>query len=351
MKVVFRFLPYLLVMLFGDVVAQTDPAAGGKAADSTSTVKDLTPKLNQETEVEPSFFVADGLDRDGSLVKNYRRGLDYAIDYFGNYGPFNIYLLGPENEQSVRDIYRERAKTRVIPGNETSEEEQVEAFLRQSNIVKEIDAVLAGESTGGLTWSSPEKRVYEDVTTNARERSNDPIENTSGALHEYHHVFQVAHSDSYDDRSSDRNLNSWMLEGAASYSAALFTERLGLTDFKQYMLDLRTSGANIGRPGINEFLSESKDYELDKESYWEEGAYPQVYYMLGAWATAYLIHVQGIPEVTVFKDWYLDVLPLGKEAAFTKHMKMAPKEFYAKFDAFIRQSDDEVMEIFNEDQL
>jgi arylsulfatase A-like enzyme len=305
-----------------------------------------TPKLNQETNVKPTFYVAEGLNADGSLIKFYRRGLDYAIDYFGNYGPYNIYLLGSESKESVRAIFRQRAETRVIPGIDKTKEEQIADFLSQSNFISEIDAVMAGQSTGGLTWSSPEQRVYEDVTTNATNRAKDPIENTWGALHEYHHVFQVAHSDSYQDRSSDQNLNSWMLEGPASYSSAKFMERLGLADFKKYMLDLKRSGANIGRPGITEFLSTAEGYQLDKETYWEDGQSAQVYYMLGAWATAYLIHVQGIDEVTVLKDWYLDVLPMGKTAAFTKHMKITPKAFYAKFDAFIRQSDDEVMKIF-----
>ncbi len=145
--------------------------AEGAAAKTMKSVKNQTSKLNQETDVEPLFFVAEGLDTDGSLVKNYRRGLDYAIDYFGNYGPFNIYLMGPENEQSVRDIYRKRAKSRAIPGITASEEEQVEEFLRQPNIIAEIDAVMAGDSTGGLTWSSPQRRVYEDVSTECHGKS------------------------------------------------------------------------------------------------------------------------------------------------------------------------------------
>lgn len=342
----YRFFPRISICLLYGLLPLYQIASAATTEDAS---ENGVPKLNQATKMKPTFYVAEGLDPDGSLVKNYQRGLDYAIDYFGNYGPYNIYLLGPANEQNIRDIFRKRAETRAIPGTASSEEEQVEAFLRRPNTIKEIAAVLAGESTGGLTWSSPERRVYEDVTTNASERARDPVENTSGALHEYHHVFQVAHSDSYEDRSSDRNLNSWMLEGIATYSAAKFTERLGLTDFKQYMLDLRTSGANIGRPGINDFLSEAKGYQLDKESYWDEGKFPQVYYMLGAWATAYLIHVQGIDEVTVLKDWYFDVLPMGKTAAFTKHMKITPIEFYEKFDAFIRQTDEEVMKIFQDE--
>ena len=69
--------------------------------------------------------------------------------------------------------------------------------------------------------------------------------------------------------------------------------------------------------------------------------------MLGAWATAYLIHVQDVPEVTVLKNWYLDIPTLGKAAAFEKHMGLSLKEFYGKFDTFIRKSDDEVMKIFD----
>ena len=140
-----------------------------------------------------------------------------------------------------------------------------------------------------------------------------------------------------------------MLEGGAPYRSSWFMEKMGLADFQEYMLALRKSGANIGRPGINEFLENHPDYRLDVESYWETGEFPQVYYMLGAWATAYLIHVQGIDEGTVMRDWYRDVLDLGKTAAFTQHMRMTPAEFYQRFDRFIRQPDELVMKIFGQE--
>ena len=62
--------------------------------------------LAREIDQEPVFLVAKGLNVDGSLVENYRRGLNYAIDYFGNYGPYYICLLGPGSESSIRNIYR-----------------------------------------------------------------------------------------------------------------------------------------------------------------------------------------------------------------------------------------------------
>jgi len=301
----------------------------------------------KETEVQPVFHVAEGLNADGSLVANYERGLDYAIDYFGNYGPYHIYLLGAKSEASVRAIYRERAATRVDPNSAEPAAKQIDAFLARSNVVEEIDAALKGKAEGGLTWSQPPVRVYEDVTTNATGREWDPIENTWGALHEYHHVFQIAHCDTSQARTSDRHFCSWMAEGMATYSSAKFMENLGLTDFKKYMLELRVSGANIGRPGLNEFLSEGKTVRLDDETYWEEGNSAQVYYMLGAWATAYLIHGLGVDEKTVLKKWYADILRIGKSAAFENHMGLKLGPFYERFDAFIRQSDQEVMRMFD----
>ena len=310
--------------------------------------KTALPSFTTQSKVKPVLHVAKGLNENGRLVKYYRRGLDYAINYFGNYGPYHVYLLGPGNEESILNIYRERAETRVDPNADVPPEQQISEYLSRPNVVNEIQAVLAGKAEGGLTWSKPPRRVYEDVTTNAVGRQNDPLENTWGALHEYHHVFQISQCDSYADRDSDRNLSSWMSEGMATYSSALFMERLGLIDFKGYMLDLRENGSNIGRPGINEFMAAKDDWRLDDESYWETGAAPQVYYMLGAWATAYLVHEKRIKETTVLKDWYFDVPRMGKAAAFKKHMKIPLGDFLVRFDKFIRQSDEIVMKIFKD---
>ncbi len=299
-----------------------------------------------ETQIPPRFFVAPGLDPDGSLVRYYRRGLDYAIDYFGNYGPYNIYLLGPSDEASIRSIYQARACTRVRADTDRAEAQQISDFLAQPNVTEEIQAVLKGEATGGLTWTQRPHRLYEDVTTNATERAGDPKENTWGALHEYHHVFQIAHQGSDHDRDSDRSLNSWMLEGGATYSSALFMQRLGLVNSVEYFQSLYMSGANIGRPGIKTFIAQNPEWRLEEESYWESGDAPQVYYMLGAWATAYLIHGLGIDERTVLRDWYFDVPQLGKRAAFIKHMKRTPEAFYAEFRRFIQQPDGVINQLF-----
>ena len=299
----------------------------------------------------PVLLVADGLNNDGSLVKNYRRGLDYAIDYFGNYGPYYVYLLSSDSEESVRQIYLQRAKNRINQNSETSTaREQIAEFMKRNNVTNEINAVLAGKAEGGLTWTQHPPILYEDVTTNAKGREKDPLENTWGALHEYHHVFQMAHCDTKQSRSSDKHINSWMAEGMASYSSAKFMQNLSLIDFEDYMLQLKKSGANIGRPGINEYVAKHPNWQLENEEYWEEGGSAQVYYMLGAWATAYLIHVKEVKEVVVLKEWYFDIPKLGKSAAFEKHMGLSLKDFYQEFRPFILQSDDRVMQIFKQNR-
>lgn len=315
---------------------------------SRSTALENAPKKKSESGSKqgPILHIAAGLNDDGSLLKYYQRGLNYAIQYFGNHGPYYVYLLGPKSERSVRDIYQKRAMSRVNTDSNQTASEQIDAFLKQPNVMAEIQAVLSGKAEGGLTWTQAAPILYEDVTTNATQRQQDPDENTWGALHEYHHVFQMAHCDTTQPRTSDKHINSWMAEGMATYSSAKFMENLGLIDFTSYMLQLKKTGGNIGNPSIDEFLSSTKNWQLENENYWESGAAPQVYYMLGAWATAYLIHVQGVNEVVVLKTWYQDIPRIGKAAAFKKHMGLSLADFYPKFKVFIRQPDEELMKIF-----
>ena len=95
-------------------------------------------KLPEESKVQPVFHVAKGVDVNGTLIKYYKRGLDYAIDYFGNYGPYHIYLFGPKDEKSVRSIFRDRAKSRVNPEAEETADEQITEFLKRSNDFRNV---------------------------------------------------------------------------------------------------------------------------------------------------------------------------------------------------------------------
>ena len=93
-----------------------------------------TTKSQRTSTRAPVILVADGLNKDGSLVENYQRGLRYAINYFGNYGPYYVYLLGPDSETSVRTIYRQRATSRANPDPKAAARQPLAEFLRRPSL-------------------------------------------------------------------------------------------------------------------------------------------------------------------------------------------------------------------------
>ena len=75
-----------------------------RSVEDSQATDNSMPDLTRPIESLPVVRVAEGRNADGALVKNYRRGLSYAIAYFGNYGPYYVYWLGPGNEQRLRGI-------------------------------------------------------------------------------------------------------------------------------------------------------------------------------------------------------------------------------------------------------
>ena len=102
---------------------------------------------------KPTFHIAKGLNDDGSLLKYYKRGLDYAVNYFGNYGPYHIYLFGPEHEKSVRAMFKERAISRIDPNSKETVDKAMNAY--------EIDSAMRNELLDLYKILSPFKEVPE----------------------------------------------------------------------------------------------------------------------------------------------------------------------------------------------
>ena len=86
------------VLLFSILPSQDQ--ANSKELQQKIVAKERNTGLVKPITTKPIFHIAKGLNNDGTLLKNYRRGLNYAIDYFGKYGPYYIYLLGDDDEQN-----------------------------------------------------------------------------------------------------------------------------------------------------------------------------------------------------------------------------------------------------------
>jgi hypothetical protein len=134
------------------------------------------------------------------------------------------------------------------------------------------------------------------------------------------------------------------MEGQATYSAAKFGSETGWgPDFVDIMMGMKEYGGNTSPEGIDAFLADNDGFNLADESYWERPDFSAaaVYYQLGSWAWAYLVHELDGDVDTVLKDFIQDVPAMGREASFQLHFGRTMDEFFVEFETFVGGSDDE----------
>ena len=283
--------------------------------------------------------ITEGFDADGTLQAQFWEAYSFARDYFGAFGPVYVYFMGPSSEESNSDIWQLRAERHAVPDACYPVEQQVADFLDSPYSQEELDAANSGSggyfSISGGSGCSP---LMDLMMINPMRDEIRPI-----TLHEYNHIFQVAHIGTHD-RDADDGLNSWIMEGQATYSAAWFGDQTGWgPDFVSAMMALKNSGGSVSRQSIDDFLASEGSFDLADESYWssDSSAAAVVYYQLGAWAWAYIVHsVDGDVDV-VLKDFIADVPSIGRAASFEKHFGMTMEDFFSAFDAFVQGSNDE----------
>lgn len=283
--------------------------------------------------------ITEGFDSDGAIQEQFWEAYNYSRDYFGAYGPVYVYFMGPTSEESNEDIWHLRAERRAVVDACYPVERQVDDFFDNPYGTEELDAANSGEggyfSISGNSGCNP---LMDLMMVNPR---LDEVRTIT--MHEYHHIFQVAHMRTHD-RDSDYGLNSWIMEGQATYSAARFGDETGWGyDFVDLMMGMKEYGGNVSPEGIDDFLAANDGFVLADESYWERDDFSAaaVYYQLGAWAWAYLVHeLDGEVDIAL-KDFIHDVPAMGREASFQLHFDRTMEEFFVEFAAFTEGNDDE----------
>ena len=291
--------------------------------------------------VNPSTVcnITEGFDADGEIQEQFWEAYNYGRDYFGAYGPVYIYFMGPTSEDSNHDIWLLRGERHAVVDACYPVEQQIDDFFDNPYGSEELDAANTGN--GGyfsISGSSPCNPLMDLMMINPQ---LDEVRTIT--LHEYTHIFQVAHISTHD-READYGLSSWIMEGQATYLAAKFGEETGWgPDFEDLMMGMKTYGGNVSPEGIDAFLAANDTFELEDESYWSTGDYSAaaVYYQLGAWAWAYLIHeLDGAVDVAL-KDFIIAVPEMGRAASFELHFGRSMEAFYTEFAEFVRGSDEE----------
>lgn len=327
----------------------TVPRAGGFPYPTYPDIpNDCLQKYWDGCELEPGYAeenpstmcsITESFDTNGAMQLQFWEAYNYGRDYFGTYGPVFVYFLGPTNPESNKELFRLRAQRKAIADACQSVESQVSAFLIY-NAPDELNAANNG-SPGmfNISGNSPCNPVMDFVIINPMVDALRMM-----TIHEYSHVFQVAHTLTHD-RESDFGLNSWIMEGQATYIAAKFGDLNGWgPNFKEYMISVKESGGNVTGMGFNELLSSGVEYQLDNESYWESSEINPglIYYQMGAWTWPYLVDKVGGDYDIVLKDFIIGIPIMGKEAAFQNHFGMTIDAFLIEFDQFIRGPDEQV---------
>ena len=283
--------------------------------------------------------ITDGFDSAGVIQEAFWEGYNYARDYFGAYGPVYVYMMGPTSEESNREIWELRAQRKAVADACYPVEQQVDDFYDNPHGSEELDAAITGE--GGyfsISGNSSCNPIMDMMMVNPTAGEVRGI-----VMHEYNHIFQVAHTLTHE-RDSDFGLSSWIMEGQATYSSALFGERTGWgPPFVDLMMGMKEYGGNTSPEGIDAFLDANGTFDLTDESYWERPDFSAavVYYQLGAWAWAYLVHeVDGDVDLAL-KTFIEDVPIKGRAASFEQHFGRTMDAFFVEFGAFVQGSDDE----------
>ena len=283
--------------------------------------------------------ITEGFDEEGTIQAQFWEAYNYSRAYFGSYGPVYVYMMGPTSEESNATIWELRAQRRAIVDACYPVEQQVDAFYDNEHGSEELAAANSGQggyfSISGNSGCNPlmDMMVINPMVGEVR----------GIVMHEYHHVFQVAHMLTHD-RDSDYGLSSWIMEGQATYSSAWFGEITGWgPPFVELMMGMKAYGGNTSPMGIDEFLSREGGFDLTDESYWERADVSPavVYYQLGAWAWAYLVHSIDGDVDRALKTFIEDVPIMGRSASFELHFGRTMEEFFDEFAEFVEGDEED----------
>ncbi|MFL2689158.1 MAG: hypothetical protein ACJ0GJ_02295 [Candidatus Actinomarina sp.] len=174
-----------------------------------------------------------------------------------------------------------------------------------------------------------------------------------GVLHEYWHVFQMAHMDFYT--CSDKDVRStcsfdfdsidylvggtWLQEGTAVFKEiTILQEQIKIGNLKNIQGDIFQEFNNQYFDG-QRVMEQCPGMSIRDITYRDPCS--QAVYGWGAWAAAYLTHKVNDPYI--FENvYYPELKKLGDpEIVFANTFGMTRDEFFAEFDSWIYLSEDE----------
>lgn len=314
----------------------------------------------------PEFFYAS------DVVPRVRELLEESIlaaaGEWGNFGPLEYWVTGIDVKaaEELGDRYCSR---RLAKGNlghrqarETASEREIAQALNGCrkghsfvNGLAEMAAKTAAAIEAGQPNLDASRNGMRDWNVHLLS-SSYPVgfaglfdipfaDNQTVAFHEYFHVVQHAHIDSFDYEERDELLGPmWWVEGGAEYMAQTTTQRL---------CDTGVLTASTWHP-----LAQRMQWKLDEVKRWINanpglkvseipyGEEQNTGYSYGAWAHAYLSKKAG--SMALLETFYPNLNDLGWEGSFTHTYGMTTEDFIAEFDQFLSLSIDKQLEVLGD---
>ena len=141
----------------------------------------------------------------------------------------------------------------------------------------------------------------------------------------------------------------WFNEGAAEYMAQV-TLRKSFQDGSLTQIHEKNRWPFVFRKQMERKIKEglrklasSKCSGLKMQDLTYQKPCDGAHYDLGTWAHAYLVHKHG--SEVLLETFYPNLEELEWEGAFVKTYGMAPEEFYAEFEQFLKQPTSQQMAV------
>ncbi len=321
---------------------------------------------NHEISDEPTYYITDYDDSYYQATVNaIKDGINEGRNILGNYGPLNVFILGPDAE-SVEDLVRIFCKNKV--NSRYPEDSETQIGLCVSHNEQLISNAANGISGAGLSTARDADTPVKQITfVSPHTRGKNSSERRRTGLHEYTHAYQSAfylrkwishfgpgtrlkHS-SLEATDPMRPGPRWIQEGSADYLSWYIAgkkgwvgSQSGIQDFTNEMDKRMTQIESFRASHPDFFLSESQDLTLDqiRERAGKETE-STLLYKTGSWAVAWIVHQAGYDAF--YKDFFQDLPKIGWKSSFKKNIGMSIDEFYTQFDEFMSKSRQEKLAI------
>ena len=295
-----------------------------EGADGKYVIADAVQFLPQRSSrvEEPPVYVRNEEDH-SKWPQIVREGVDAARDYFGNYGPVQVYILGHEEDALNSDAFHKQIVERYCQCRHPDSIDD-RAGCASGSGAELLRKALSGRGDAYLSFVDHTRPPLAELVFINPHEFNDPYLYTRG-IHEYTHVYQRAFPVT----------PTWMMEGGAEFFACYLGEKRGWASLRN---DMKTFMENVRRIEDPELGIQHME-EIDKVSLAIKKYHRHLAYDAGAWAIAFMIHHSRSQSIAdMHKKFYPRVTKIGWEAALAEYVQMKDKQaFYHAFEMFLAQ--------------